>query len=178
MEKLNIVSSFHFDNDKSLFEELMKNKYLKEKNKSLEDEIAYFNRTKETLTDNIKNIKGSIFKTIGKANSTLRLTKDNIKKANKKINKLIKDMRRKHCINLGQRKFIIYRKSRDNKVYDNLIKDIDKELYRQKSARNIIKGYYIKKKLKGYSSIINPLNNTYINRQKTIKVKNFLNISQ
>ena len=178
MEKLNIVSSFHFDNDKSLFEELMKNKYLKEKNKSLEDEIAYFNRTKETLTDNIKNIKGSIFKTIGKANSTLRLTKDNIKNANKKINKLIKDMRRKHCINLGQRKFIIYRKSRDNKVYDNLIKDIDKELYRQKSARNIIKGYYIKKKLKGYSSIINPLNNTYINRQKTIKVKNFLNISQ
>ena len=85
MEKLNIVSSFHFDNDKSLFEELMKNKYLKEKNKSLEDEIAYFNRTKETLTDNIKNIKGSIFKTIGKANSTLRRTKDNIKTQIKKL---------------------------------------------------------------------------------------------
>ena len=178
MEKLCIVSSFHLDNNKSLFGELMNNKYLKEKHKSIEDEIAYFNRTKETITDHIRTIKGNIFKTLRNEKSALSFSKDDIKNSKKKLSNLIKDMRRRHCINLGQRKFIFYRKSRGNKVYDNLIKDIDNQSCRQNSARNIIKGYYIKKKIRGYSSIVNPLNNTYINRQKTIKVKNFANISQ
>ena len=80
-------------------------------------------------------------------------------------------MKQKHSINLGQRKFIIYRKSKVNKVYNDLIKEKNNESSRQKSAKNIIKDYYFKKKIEGYSSIVNPLNNTYINRQKTVKFK-------
>ena len=72
-------------------------------------------------------------------------------------------MKRKQCINMGQTKFVFCRKPKINKVYNDLIKE-------QKSANNI-KDYYFKKKIEGYSSIVNPMNNTYINRQKTFRVK-------
>ena len=79
---------------------------------------------------------------------------------------------------MGQTKFIFYRKSKMNKVYNDLIKEnYNNESLRQKSATNIIKDYYLKKKIEGYSSIVNPMNNTYINRQKTIRVKSRRNLS-
>ena len=87
-------------------------------------------------------------------------------------------MKRKQCINSGQKKFIFYRKSKVNKVYNNLFKENESQSLRQKSAKNNIKNYYFKKKVGGYSSIVNPLNNTYFNRQKTFKVKRYSDMSQ
>ena len=80
-------------------------------------------------------------------------------------------MKRNYDMNNGQTKFVFYRKSKANKVYDNLMKEKNRSLTGRKSAKNIIKDYYFKKKIGGYSSIVNPFNNTYINRQKTFKVK-------
>ena len=40
---------------------------------------------------------------------------------------------------------------------------------RKQSTKKIIKDYYLKKKLEGYSSIINPLHNTYKKQSKLRK---------
>ena len=172
LQKLNIVLNLYKDkeDEKSFFEEIFNNKYFEEKNKSLEEENSPNNKTKETISNQIKSIKENSFNTFRKDRSSISLFPD-IKKSDKKIRNLIKEMKQKHSINLGQRKFIIYRKSKVNKVYNDLIKEKDNESIRQKSAKNIIKNYYFKKKIEGYSSIVNPLNNTYINRQKTVKFK-------
>ena len=172
LQKLNIVLNLYKDkeDEKSFFEEIFNNKYFEEKNKSLEEENSPNNKTKETISNQIKSIKENSFNTFKKDRSSISLFPD-IKKSDKKIRNLIKEMKQKHSINLGQRKFIIYRKSKVNKVYNDLIKEKDNESIRQKSAKNIIKNYYFKKKIEGYSSIVNPLNNTYINRQKTVKFK-------
>jgi hypothetical protein len=172
LQKLNIVSNIHKDkeDEKSFFEEIFSNRYFDEKYKSLEEENSPNNRTKETISNPIKSTRENYLNTFRKDRSSISLF-PNIKKSNKKIRNLIKKMKQKHSINLGQRKFIIYRKSKVNKVYNDLIKEKNNESSRQKSAKNIIKDYYFKKKIEGYSSIVNPLNNTYINRQKTVKFK-------
>ena len=172
LQKLNIVSNIHKDkeDEKSFFEEIFSNRYFDEKYKSLEEENSPNNRTKETISNPIKSTRENYLNTFRKDRSSISLF-PNIKKSNKKIRNLIREMKQKHSINLGQRKFIIYRKSKVNKVYNDLIKEKNNESSRQKSAKNIIKDYYFKKKIEGYSSIVNPLNNTYINRQKTVKFK-------
>ena len=175
--KLNIVSKFRLEEDKSVFEDLMNNKYRDEKSRSPEEENSP-NKTKETISNYLKSIKHNYntLRTVRKERSTASLL-PHIKNTDKRIKKLIKEMKQKHSINLGQRKFIIYQKSKANKVYNNLFNDKNNESCRQNSARNLIKDYYLKKKIEGYSSIVNPTNNTYINRQKTVRVKN-VNISQ
>ena len=40
----------------------------------------------------------------------------------------------------------------------------------QKSIGQSVKEYYFRKKVEGYSSLVNPLHNTFMNRQKTIKI--------
>lgn len=48
----------------------------------------------------------------------------------------------------------------------------------KKVQKIILKIINFKKKVGGYSSIVNPLNNTYFNRQKTFKVKRYSDMSQ
>ena len=91
-----------------------------------------------------------------------------IQTKNKKIRNLIRNMKRNYQISMGQKKFIFYRKSKKNKA---IINDDDNK-FRQTTIGQSIKEYYYKKIVEGYSALINPLNNTYINRQKTIKVTN------
>ena len=91
----------------------------------------------------------------------------------KNINNLLGNMKRNYAISIGQKKFIFERKPQKNKVLD-LIEDRDKNnhnSFRQKSIGQSIKNYYFKKKIEGYSALINPMHNTYINRQKTVKIK-------
>ena len=93
-----------------------------------------------------------------------------IKKANKKINILIRDMKEKYSIKLGKKKIIYYRSPKKNKSI-NIIEENNKGNSIKKNIIQTIKDFYFKKKLEGYSSFINPINNTYFNRQKTIKIK-------
>ena len=172
--KLNIVSNFHKEDEKSILDDLVNSKYFDSKNNEEENSQ---NKNKDSISNYVRIIKDSEGKSLRKEKSSASLL-PRIKKSDIKIKNLIKEMRQKHSINLGQRKFIFYRKSKGNKVYNDLIKEKNDESSRQKSARNLIKNYYFKKKIEGYSSIINPLNNTYVNRQKTFKVKNHKNLSQ
>ena len=93
-----------------------------------------------------------------------------IKKINKKIKSLIGEMKEKYAIKNGQTKFIIYRKYRKNQAI-NSMKDNSSNSLRKKSIGQAIKDYYYQKKVEGYSSLINPVHNTYINRQKTFLIK-------
>ena len=172
--KLNIVSNFHKEDEKSILDDLVNSKYFDSKNNEEENSQ---NKNKDTISNYVRIIKDSEGKSLRKEKSSASIL-PSIKNSDIKIKNLIKEMRQKHSINLGQRKFIFYRKSKGNKVYNDLIKEKNDESSRQKSARNLIKNYYFKKKIEGYSSIINPLNNTYVNRQKTFKVKNHKNLSQ
>ena len=171
LEKLNIVSNFHQEDEKSFIDEIIGNKYINEKNRSLGSDEEK-SPSKESFTNYYKNIniKGNEYKTI-KKESPSKSPLPNIKYSEQKIKNLIKEMKRNYNMNNGQTKFVFYRKSKANKVYDNLMREKNSSLSGQKSARNIIKDYYLKKKIGGYSSIVNPSNNTYINRQKTFKVK-------
>ena len=94
-----------------------------------------------------------------------------IQKSYRKIKNLIGDMKRNYAISLGQKKFIIYRKSKKNKVISLVDDKKINNSFRQKSIGQTIKDYYFKKKIEGYSAMVNPLHNTYINRQKTVKIK-------
>ena len=85
---------------------------------------------------------------------------------------LSETMRKKHAMNLGQRKFIYYRSPKKNNLIKSFIKNNKHNSLHGNNTIQNIKDYYFNKKIKGYSSLINPLNNTYINRQKTIKIKN------
>ena len=187
LQKLNIVSNLHKEDEKSFFEDILNNRYPDDRNKSFEVENSPNN------SNQIKSIKESESKTFRKGKSNICCFPNNnihniklfkyiyfpkIKNSSKKIKNLIKEMKQNHSMNSGQRKFIIYRKSKVNKVYNNLIKEKENESTGQKSTKNIIKDYYFKKKIEGYSSIVNPLNNTYINRQKTVKIKKNVDISK
>ena len=92
-----------------------------------------------------------------------------IKKKNKKIINLIGEMKKKYAISLGKKKFIYYRSPKKNKAI-NLVDEQKNCTSTKKSIGQTIKDYYLKKKIEGYSSLINPLNNTYINRQRTYKI--------
>ena len=167
-EKLNIVSNFQNEDERPLFE----NKYLEEKDHSLgyEEDSYQYDKSKDTIYNSLNTIKKNEDRTNRKDNSFIS-NLPNIKSANRKLKNLMKKMKQKQCINSGQKKFIFYRKSKDNKVYNNLVIENKSISLRQKSPCDIIKKYYLRKKIKGYSSIINPLNNTYINRQKTVRVR-------
>ena len=171
LEKLNIVSNFHQEDEKSFIDEIINNKYINEKNRSLGSDEEK-SPSKDSFTNYYKNIniKGNEYKT-NKKESPNKSLLPNIKYSEQKIKNLIKEMKRNYNMNNGQTKFVFYRKSKANKVYDNIMRERNSSLSGQKSARNIIKDYYLKKKIGGYSSIVNPSNNTYINRQKTFKVK-------
>ena len=181
LQKLCIVSSFYNKEvEKSSFEdELNKTKYNEDKNRTSgnDGDNSPTDKNKETISIFFKSKRENDFKTYKKNNSSIS-NLPHIKAKYKKINDLIKDMKRKQCINSGQKKFIFYRKSKVNKVYNNLFKENESQSLRQKSAKNNIKNYYFKKKVGGYSSIVNPLNNTYFNRQKTFKVKRYSDMSQ
>ena len=91
------------------------------------------------------------------------------KKANKKINNLIIQMKKNYALRLGQKRFIFYRKSKKNQAI--IEEKYNSNSSKQNNISQVIKDYYLKKKIEGYSSLVNPLNNTYINRQKTIVIK-------
>ena len=95
-----------------------------------------------------------------------------INKTYKKINNLIGKMKRNYAISKGQKKFIFYRKNKKNKAIDLIEDKSIHNTFRQKSIGQSIKDYYFKKKVEGYSALVNPLHNTYINRQKTVKINN------
>ena len=95
-----------------------------------------------------------------------------ISKKYKNINNLIGNMKRNYAISKGQKKFIFYRKSRKNKAIDLFENKSIQNIFRPKNIGQSIKDYYFKKKVEGYSALVNPLHNTYINRQKTVKIKN------
>ena len=78
-------------------------------------------------------------------------------------------MKKKYAISLGKKKFIYYRSPKKNKVI-NLVDEKKDFTSIKKSIGQTIKEYYLRKKIEGYSSLINPLNNTYINRQRTYKI--------
>ena len=167
LEKLCIVSKYSKKEDKkSLIKDLDKNIYFEERIKISKngEDILPSDITKENNSNNIniEYIKDNLCKTFRKESSYASLV-PSFKSSNLKIKNLLKEMKRKQCINMGQTKFVFCRKPKINKVYNDLIKE-------QKSANNI-KDYYFKKKIEGYSSIVNPMNNTYINRQKTFRVK-------
>lgn len=96
-----------------------------------------------------------------------------IKNINRKIQSLIGEMKEKYAIKNGQTKFIFYRKSRKNEIVFNSLKE--KTNNNNSSKRKIIgqgiRDFYYQKKYKGYSSLLNPAHNTYINRQRTISIK-------
>ena len=176
MEKLCIVSKYsNKEEKKSLIKLIDNNQYFEEGQKMLKNGDNYSPSyiAKEINLNNIINdsTKDNICKTFRKESSCASLI-PSYKSLNQKIKSLLKEMKRKQSINMGQTKFIFYRKSKMNKVYNDLIREnYNYESLRQKSATNIIKDYYLKKKIEGYSSIVNPMNNTYINRQKTFRVK-------
>lgn len=129
-------------------------------------------KIKDTINSiNYKNTKESenIYTKRDILNST-RASLPSIKYINKKIKNLIGEMKKNYAISMGQKKFIFYRKSRKNKAF-NSMKVNHCNSFRQKSVGQTIKDYYLRKKIEGYSSLINPMHNTYINRQKTIRVK-------
>ena len=176
MEKLCIVSKYSKKEEKnSLIKMNDNNKYVEESQKMLKNEEEFGPNyiAKEINLNNIINesIKENMCKTFRKESSCASLV-PSYKNLNQKIKNLLKEMKRKQSINMGQTKFVFYRKSKMNKAYNDLIRDnYNSESFRQKSATNVIKDYYLKKKIEGYSSIVNPMNNTYINRQKTVRVR-------
>ena len=128
-------------------------------------------RTKDAFTFNNsktnKKIENSFAK---KENSNFSISCfPSIKKRNKKILNLIGEMKKKYAISLGKKKFIYYRSPKKNKVI-NLVDEKKDFTSIKKSIGQTIKEYYLRKKIEGYSSLINPLNNTYINRQRTYKI--------
>ncbi len=128
-------------------------------------------RTKDAFTFNNsktnKKIENSFAK---KENSNFSISCfPSIKKRNKKIINLIGEMKKKYAISLGKKKFIYYRSPKKNKVI-NLVDEKKDFTSTKKSIGQTIKDYYLRKKIEGYSSLINPLNNTYINRQRTYKI--------
>ena len=120
-----------------------------------------YNNSKEKLISDIKKERN---------NSSSITSLPDINKTYKKINNLIRIMKRNYAISKGQKKFILYRKSKKNKAI-NLIEDKNINTFRQKTFGQSIKDYYFKKRVEGYSALFNPLYNTYINRQTTIKIK-------
>ena len=93
-----------------------------------------------------------------------------IQKSYRKIHNLIGDMKRNYAISLGQRKFIFFRKSKKNKAISLIDDKNNYNTFRQKSIGQSVKNYYYRKKIEGYSALVNPLHNTYINRQRTVKI--------
>ena len=102
-----------------------------------------------------------------------------IKKRNKKIKNLILQMRKKHAINSGKTKFIYYKTKKIKSISNTSMEERSLPYSLRQSQNNIIKSikdYYFKKKVEGYSSLINPLHNKYINRQKTIKIRSNISV--
>ena len=189
-EKLNIVkhincssdngNSFSFYNDDRDYKNIsLIKKIIKGKHKS-ENEIIFIKNNKSSqdlkLKEKNSNNNNSKRRTL---NSSI-LNSPIIKKKNKKIKNLILQMRRKYAINSGETKFIYYKtnkiKSKSNKSLDE--RNIPYSLsQRQNIIIKRIKDYYFKKKVEGYSSLINPLHNKYINRQKTIKIRTNISVN-
>ena len=92
-------------------------------------------------------------------------------KTNKRIQKLILEMKKRYALCSGEKKYIYIRSSKKNRVFYSVDEKVNNNSS-IKTKRESIKEYYLKKKIEGYSSIINPLNNTYINRQITYKNDN------
>ena len=127
-------------------------------------------KTKESIiSNNYKNSNENELLTKKRLNSSLT-SLPGIEIKNKKINKLIGNMKRKYAISKGQKKFIYSRRSKKNKAIDLIDEKNHCNSYRQKSIGQSVKEYYFRKKVEGYSSLVNPLHNTFMNRQKTIKI--------
>ena len=92
-------------------------------------------------------------------------------KTNKRIKKLILEMKKRYALCSGEKKYIYIRSSKKNRVFYSVDERVNNNSS-IRTKRESIKEYYFKKKIEGYSSIINPLNNTYINRQITYKNDN------
>ena len=129
-------------------------------------------KSKALIPNNNKNIEKENEKSYNKGeriNSSLS-SLPAIQKSYKKIQHLIGCMKRNYAISKGQKKFIFYKKYKKNKDINLIEERNNYNTYRQKSVGQKIKDYYLRKKIEGYSALINPLHNTYINRQKTVKI--------
>ena len=181
-EKLNIVKhiicimdtensfsfSNNFKNDKNI--SIIK-KIIKGKNES-ENGSKYIKNSNSSQNIEFKEIN-SKNKDSKRALNTSMIYSSSIKKKNKKIENLILQMRKKYAIDSGANKFIYLKTKKIKNKLNNSMEERFPYSLRQ-SQNNIIKSikdYYFNKKVKGYSSLIYPLNNKYINRQKTIKIK-------
>ena len=177
-------NSFSRDASVNVGEQLVNNEYtiINEKN---QDELQYKNNESKLLSINkdeisnyynqsnsSKTLEQNIeFKNLNNFNKYNFSSLPSIKRSKIKIKNLIEEMKQKYAISLGQKKIIYYKNPKKNKSI-NLIEENKKSFTNRKQiTKKIIKDYYLKKKLEGYSSIINPLHNTYINRQKTIQIK-------
>ncbi len=129
-------------------------------------------KSKALIPNNNKNIEKENEKSYNKGekiNSSLS-SLPAIQKSFKKIQHLIGCMKRNYAISKGQKKFIFYKKYKKNKDINLIEERNNYNTYRQKSVGQKIKDYYLRKKIEGYSALVNPLHNTYINRQKTVKI--------
>ena len=183
-EKLNIIkhiictsdneNSFSFcNNDRNYKNISLIKKFIKGKHK-LENESIFINNNKSSQNIKLKelnyNNKDSKRRTL---NSSI-LYSTIIRKKNKKIKNLLLQMRKKYAINSGKTKFIYYKTKKIKCKSNQSVEERSIPYSFRQSQNNIIKSikdYYFKKKVEGYSSLINPLHNKYINRQKTIKIR-------
>ena len=183
-EKLNIVkniictsdnrNSFSFYNKNiSLIKSNIKGKNKLENEKiSIKNNNSSQNLKFKELNNNNKDSK------IRTSNSSI-LYSPIIKKRNKKIKNLILQMRKKHAIGSGETKFIYYKTKKIRNKSNTSMEERSFPYSLRQSQNNIInsiKDYYFKKKFEGYSSLINPLHNKYINRQKTIKIRSNISV--
>ena len=176
-EKLNIVKQIicTSDNGNSFS---FYNNYQNYKNvsliKKLENESKYFNNNNSSLNVKLKESNINNKESKGRTLNSSILYSPIIKKKNKKIKNLILQMRKKHAINQGKTKLIYYKIKKIKSKSSDSMEERSFPYSLRQSQNNIInsiKDYYFKKKAEGYSSLINPLNNKYINRQKTIKIR-------
>ena len=199
MSKLNIDSTL-IKTRKGLisFNQIKKNifkRYEEEKRKEKLDIVKHIINTSDNgnsfsfYNKNISLIK-NIIKGKNKLNnnnkdSKIRMLNSSIlyspiiKKRNKKIKNLILQMRKKHAINSGKTKFIYYKTKKIKSISNTSMEERSLPYSLRQSQNNIIKSikdYYFKKKVEGYSSLINPLHNKYINRQKTIKIRSNISV--
>jgi len=183
-EKLDIVkhlintsdngNSFSFYNKNiSLIKSIIKGKNKLENEKiSIKNNNSSQNLKSKELNNNNKDSK------IRMLNSSI-LYSPIIKKRNKKIKNLILQMRKKHAINSGKTKFIYYKTKKIKSISNTSMEERSLPYSLRQSQNNIIKSikdYYFMKKVEGYSSLINPLHNKYINRQKTIKIRSNISV--
>ena len=167
--KNNVLNLTKDDNESTIFDKgLDTEKVPKKNNKSclnikIKESLITNNKHEDKENEKSYNID----KRLNSSISSL----PGIQKSYRKIKNLIGDMKRNYAISLGQKKFIIYRKSKKNKVTSLVDDKKTNSTFRQKSIGQTIKDYYFKKKIEGYSAMVNPLHNTYINRQKTVKIK-------